>query len=143
MASMSGFLRYHTSRFRGVLHGHKVTIFIDEGASHKFIDGNMVERRGILTEEFDGFTVVIPGGHQMSCTKWIPKLTITMGNYSMTDDFFVVDILETNVVLEIHWLYSIGRYTTDHRTMEMEFTDSDGNKVVLRSMHQYAPKIVS
>jgi hypothetical protein len=35
----------------------------------------------------------------MSCTKWIPKLTITMGNYSMTNDFFVVDIPDTNVVL--------------------------------------------
>jgi hypothetical protein len=29
-------------------------------------------------EEFDGFTIVIPGGHQMSCTRWISKLTITM-----------------------------------------------------------------
>ena len=78
MASMSGFLRYHTFRFKSVLQGHKVTILIDGGESHNFIDGNMVERRGILTKEFDGFTVVIPGGHQMSCTRWISKLTITM-----------------------------------------------------------------
>jgi hypothetical protein len=101
MASMLGFSRYHTFKVRGVLQGPKVTILIDGGASHNFIDGNMVERRGIPTEEFDGFTVVIPGDHQMSCTKWIPKLTITMGNYSMTDDFFVVDIPDTNVVLGI------------------------------------------
>jgi hypothetical protein len=143
MASMSGFPRYHTFRVRGVLQGHKVTILIDGGASHNFIDANMVERRGIPIEEFDGFTVVIPGGHQMSCTKWIPKLTITMGNYSMTDDFFVVDVPDTNVVLGVQWIYSIGRYTTDQRTMEMEFTGPDGKKVVLRAMHQYPPKIVS
>jgi hypothetical protein len=37
----------------------------------------------------------------MSCTKCIPRLTITMGNYSMTDDFFVVDILDTIVVLGV------------------------------------------
>jgi hypothetical protein len=79
----------------------------------------------------------------MSCTKWIPKLTITMGNYSMTDDFFVVDVPDTNVVLGVQWLYSIRRYITDHRTMEMEFTGSDGKKVVLRAMHQYPLKIVS
>ena len=71
----------------------------------------------------------------MSCTKWIPKLTITMGNYSMTNDFFVVGIPDTNVVLGIQWLYSIGKYTTNQRTMEMEFTRSDGKKVVLRAMH--------
>jgi hypothetical protein len=86
-------------------------------------------------EEFNGFTVIIPRGHQMSCTKWIPKLTITMGNYSMIDDFFVVNIPDTNVVLGVQWLYSIGRYTIDQRTMEMEFTGPDGKKVVLRSMH--------
>jgi hypothetical protein len=102
MASMLGFPRYHTFRVRGVLQGHKVTILIDGGASHNFIDGNMFERRGILTEEFDGFTLVIPGGHLMSCTKWIPNLIVTIGKYSMIDDFFVVDILDTNVVLGVH-----------------------------------------
>jgi hypothetical protein len=143
MALMSGFSRYNTFRVRGVLQGHKVTVLIDGRTSHNFIDANMVERRGISIEEFNGFTIVIPGGHQMGCTKWIPKLTITMGNYSMTNDFFMVDVLDTNVVLGIQWLYSIGRYTTNQRTMEMEFTGPDGKKVVLRAMHQYPPKIVS
>jgi hypothetical protein len=69
MASKSTFPRYHTFRFIGVLQGHKVAILIDGGASYNFIYANMVERRGILIEEFDGFTVVIPGGHQMSCNK--------------------------------------------------------------------------
>jgi hypothetical protein len=64
-------------------------------------------------EKFNGFTIVILGGHQMNCTKWIPKLTIMMGNYSMTYDFFMVDIPDTNVVLGVQWLYSIGKYTID------------------------------
>jgi hypothetical protein len=49
--------------------GHKVTILIDGGTSQNFTDGNMVERRGISTKEFNGFAIVIPGGHRMSCTK--------------------------------------------------------------------------
>ena len=131
MASLLGFMRYHTFRVRGVLQRHKVKIMIDWEGCHNFIDGNMVERRGILIEQFDGFTVVILGGLHMSCTKWIRKLTITMGNYSMTNDFFVVDILDTNVVFGVQWIYSIGRYTMDQRTMEMDFTSSDGKKVNL------------
>jgi hypothetical protein len=69
--------------------------------------------------------------HQMSCTKWIPKLTITMGNYSMTNDFFMVDVPDTNAVLGVQWIYSIGIYTTNQRTMEMEFIGPDVKKVVL------------
>jgi hypothetical protein len=88
--------------------GHKVTMLIDSGASHNFIDASLVDRREILTEEFEGFTVIIPGGYQMECTRWIPKLKITMGNYTLTDDFFVVDVSNTNVVLRssvaiLHW----------------------------------------
>jgi hypothetical protein len=42
MALMLGFLRYHTFRVIGVLQGHKVTIFIDGGESHNFINDNIV-----------------------------------------------------------------------------------------------------
>jgi hypothetical protein len=79
----------------------------------------------------------------MECTRWIPKFKITTGNYTWIDDFFVVDVSDTNVVLGVQWLYSIGKYTIDQRIMEMEFTGHDGKKVVLRAMHQYLPKIVS
>jgi hypothetical protein len=121
----------------------RLQYLIDSGASHNFIDATMVDRKEIPMEEFEGFTVIIPGGYQMECTRWIPKLKITMGNYTLTDDFFVVDVPDTNVVLEVQWLYSIGKYTIDQRTMEMEFMGPDGKKVVLWAMHQYPPKIVS
>jgi hypothetical protein len=58
-----------------------------------------------------------------------------MGKYSMTNDFFVVDIPDTNVVLGVQWIYSIGRYTTHKNTMDMEFTGPDRKKVVLQAMH--------
>ena len=76
MASMSGLPGYHTFRVSGVLHGHKVTVLIDSGASHNFIDATLVDSREISTEEFEGFTVIIPGGYKMECTRWIPKLKI-------------------------------------------------------------------
>ena len=79
----------------------------------------------------------------MECTRWIPKLNITVGNYSLTDDFFVVDVPDTNVVLGVQWLYSIGKYSTVYRTMEMEFQGPDGKRVVLRGMNTYPAKVVS
>ena len=101
MESMLGPPRYHTFRVRGVLQGHKVTVLIDSGASHNFIDASLVDMREIPTEEFEGFTVIIPRGYKMECTRWIPKLKITMGNYTLGDDLFVVDVPDTNVVLGV------------------------------------------
>lgn len=74
---------------------------IDGGAIHKFIDRAMVERRGLPIEEFEGFTVLMAGGGHMECSRWIPKLAIALGNYSLTDDFFIVNVPDTNVVLGV------------------------------------------
>ena len=57
----------------------------------------------------------------------------------MTDSFYVVNVADTNVVLGVQWLYSIGKYTTDYRTMEMEFQGKGGKRVVLRGMNTYPP----
>jgi hypothetical protein len=94
-------------------------------------------------KDFDGFTMIILSGHHMGCTRWIPKLQITMGNNTLIDYLFLVDVPDTNVVIGVQWLYSIGKYNTNQRKMEMEFIGPDGKKVVLRAMHQYPPKIVS
>ena len=61
----------------------------------------------------------------------------------MTNSFYVVNLSYTNVVLGVQWLYSIGNYTTDYRTMEMEFQGQNGKRVVLRGMNTYPPNPVS
>ena len=143
IATLSGIPRFHTFRVRGVLQGQRCTVLIDGGATHNFIDRTLVERRGLPTKKLEGFIVVVAGGGRMECTRWIPKLNITLGNYNLTNDFFVVDVPDTNVVLGVQWLYSIGKYSTDYRTMEMEFQGPDGRRVVLRGMKTYPAKVVS
>ena len=96
-------------------------MLIDGGATHNFIDAAWVAKRGIQTEKFEGFTVVVAGNNSMECNHWIPKLNVTLGNYNMTDSFYVVNVADTNVVLWVQGIYSIGKYTTDYRAMEMEF----------------------
>ena len=42
------------------------------------------EGRGIPTQTFEGFLVLVPTNHTMQCTRYVPKLTLTMGNYLVT-----------------------------------------------------------
>ena len=121
IATLSGVPRFHTLMVRGVVQGHRVGVLIDGGATHNFINTTWVAKWGIQTEKFEGFTVVLAGNNNMECNHWIPKLNVTLGNYIMTDSFYVVNVADTNVVLGVQWLYSIGKYTTDYRAMEMEF----------------------
>ena len=94
--------------------------------AHNFIDASWVANRGISTENFEGFTVAVAGNSSMECNYWIPKLNITLRNYQMTDSFYVVNVADTNVLLGVQWLYSIGKYTTYYRATKMEFQGPDG-----------------
>ena len=94
---------------------------IDGGATHNFINAAWVAKRRFPTEKFEGFTIAVAGNTSMECSYWVPKLNVTLDNFHMTDSFYVVNVADTNVVLGIQWLYSIGEYTTNYRAMEMEF----------------------
>ena len=100
-------------------------------------------RHGIPTEECGEFTVVVAGDHNIECTRWIPKLSITLGSYTLTNSFYVVKVPDTNIVLGVQWLYYIGKHSIDYQTLEMEFQGPDGKRVVLRGMHTYPPGVAS
>ena len=79
-------------------------------------------------EDFEGFLFLVPGARTMQCAKYVPALTITMVTYTLTEHFFVVDILETNVILGVHWLITLGKVTIEWDTLDMEWTEKVSGK---------------
>jgi hypothetical protein len=59
------------------------------------------------------------------------------------DTFYVVDLSETDVVLGVQWMITLGKITTNYQSLEMGFRDQDGKKVSLRGMSTEVPRIVS
>jgi hypothetical protein len=66
-----------------------------------------------------------------------------LGNYTVRNTFYVVDLLDTDVVLDVQWMITLGKITTNYQTLEMGFRDQGGKKVVLRGMSTRAPRTVS
>ena len=117
---------------------------VDSGATHNFIDAQMVERRGIQTESLDGFSVLVLGHQTITCARYVPKLSVTMGTYTLTDHFFVVDIPDTNMILGVQWLITLGKVTMDWKTLEMEWDDEKtGRHEKIRGQHTYPPQTIS
>jgi hypothetical protein len=79
---------------------------VDGGATHNFIDVALVTMRQILAEDFEGINVVVVDVYNMTCTERTKGLEVTMGNYTLIDEFCVMDIAYTHVVLGVQWLYS-------------------------------------
>jgi hypothetical protein len=62
----------------------------------------------------------------MNCTERIRGLDVKLGKYTLNDEFYVVDLEETNVVLGVQWLYSLGYFKMNYQEMRMEFIDNVG-----------------
>jgi hypothetical protein len=118
-------------------------VLIDGGASHNFIDSTLLKRRHIPTVGFEGFKVEVVGGSTMPCDRYIPCMSLTLGRHELVQDVYVMDLPDTNIILGVQWLNTLGPITTKYKTMEMSFTEEGGRKVVLRGMTGNSAKIVT
>eukprot|EP00253_Pinus_taeda_P030212 PITA_30212 len=143
LSALQGVPKYLTLRIRGTVRGQRVSVLVDSGATHNFIDAQMVERRGIQTESFNGFSVLVPRDQTMVCARYVPKLSMTMGTYTLTDHFFRVDIRDTNMILCVQWLIPLRKATIDWKTLEMEWDDEKtGRHEKIQGQHTYPPQTV-
>ena len=79
----------------------------------------------------------------MNYGKWIPKLQVAIGNYIVTDSFYVVNLVDKKLFLGVQWLYSIGEHTMNYKFLEMRFKYSEGKPILLRGIHTYPNQVVS
>lgn len=98
-------------------------------------------KRGLKVEYFEGFNVIVADGFTMPCTRVVKQLRMTLGDYELCDELYVVGIGETYLVLGVQWLHSIRGYYMNHQTMEFKFY-SNGKEVLLRGLSNGAPKVV-
>ena len=76
----------------------------------------------------------------MMCAHYVPKLSVTMGTYTLTDHFFVVNISDTNMIQGVQWLITLGKVTTDWKALKMESDDEKiGRHEKILGQHTYPP----
>jgi hypothetical protein len=143
IATLFGVPRYNTLMLKVLIKGQRMTVLVDGGATHNFIDASLVAQRGLRTEDFEEFTVAVANGYTMTCLDMVPDLEVNLGNYTLTNTFYVVDLSDTNAVLGVQWLYSLGEIGFNYQTLTMSFRDASGSRVVLRGMSTGAPRAVS
>ena len=87
--------------------------------------------------------MVMVDGFNMKCAQNIIRLVVTLEKYTLTDNFYVVDLEDTNIALDVQWLRSLGETMMNYQVLEMRFHTSNGKNDVLRGMLNGGPNIVS
>ena len=86
-------------------------VMLNSGATLNFKNSSLVKRRGLPTKTHTGFQVKVAGGTFLPCTHFVPQLSITMANHTVTEDFFIVDLDDMEVILGIQSMETLDEYT--------------------------------
>lgn len=62
-------------------------MLIDSGATHNFIDKDLVPKRRLMVEDFSRFKMIIAEDFTIPCIEVIRQLKISLGDYIECDDF--------------------------------------------------------
>ncbi|KAH9292183.1 hypothetical protein KI387_042630 [Taxus chinensis] len=96
----------------------------------------VVHSNSLVKDEMLQDGLIIP------CTKRFQQLKLTLGKHMVSGDFYVNCNEDTDLVLGVPWLHSLGKFTQDYQTMELRFK-LDGQEVVLPSMTNGIPQVAT
>ena len=71
------------------------------------------------------------------------KALVTLGNHTITDIFYVVNVADTNMVFGVPWFYYLWDHIVNYQVPEIRLKNSKGKHILLRGMHTYPNQVVS
>ncbi|KAI9168868.1 hypothetical protein LWI28_003061 [Acer negundo] len=99
----------------------EVSMLVDSGSSHNFINANIVrkiELRGAAIEPFD---VNVANREKLKCEEVVHEVKMNVQRVRIASDLHVLSLVGVDVVLGNAWLKSIDKVVTDFDAMTMEF----------------------
>ena len=100
---------------------HEVTLLVDSGSSHNFVNANIIKKIGLRGVAVEPFEVKVANGEKLKCDEVVRDVKINVQGVKIVTDLHVLIIVGLDVVLGSAWLKSVGRVLTDYGSMTMEF----------------------
>ncbi|KAL5718323.1 hypothetical protein ACHQM5_011236 [Ranunculus cassubicifolius] len=109
-----------TIRVMGKLKNKNVTLLIDGGSTHSFIDQALVSKHG-LPVIGNRFQVMVANRDTIECAGQCKALTTIIQGYPVTSDYYVLPVTACQMVLGVQWLETLGLIETDYSKLSMTF----------------------
>jgi hypothetical protein len=124
-----------TMRIIGFLRYHRVTVLIDSGSTHNFVDVELVSLLGLQLVQHKGVEVRVANGQLVPSPGKCQAVNLKLQDFSFSTEFFVLPLAGCQVVLGVKWLRTLGPILWDFEKLTMQF--SFLNKTIqLQGMHQ-------
>ena len=93
---------------KGFFNKLPLTILIDSGSTHNFIDPQIAKQDDLFVHPFSSSEVMIANGGTLSCKGKCHNVCISIGDYNLHSDIFSFPLGGCHVVLGAQWLRTLG-----------------------------------
>ncbi|XP_052291764.1 uncharacterized protein LOC127900631 [Citrus sinensis] len=112
----------NTMRLKGTLKKHGVTILIDSGSTHNFLNPSLAKQCGCPVTTTTQFQVTVADGGVISSSRKCSHVPVTIQGFQFHLDFFLLPVSGCDIVLGAEWLRSLGAILWDFSKLTMQFT---------------------
>ncbi|XP_061355879.1 uncharacterized protein LOC133300369 [Gastrolobium bilobum] len=133
-AALYSLSEIHNSKalnFVTTIQGQTVTILVDTGSTHSFIQRHLVSALQIPVIHIRKMRVFLGNGEFLVCDSKCPKVKLMVQGQTFEMDLWVLDLDTLGIILGMTWLESLGKVTHDYNQLTMEF-DWQGKLVQLK-----------
>lgn len=119
--AITGTTHPQTMRLQGRLNNKEVTVLIDGGSTHNFMEQSIADKLGLIVDRTQSFQVVVANREKIDCPGRCLALTLHFQGYEVTTDFYILPVAACQVVLGVQWLETLGTVQTNYRKLTMSF----------------------
>ncbi|XP_040998183.1 uncharacterized protein K02A2.6-like [Juglans microcarpa x Juglans regia] len=119
--AMSGVQRPTSMRVMAWIGKFEVTLLVDSGSTHNFINSNIVTKVGLKSSTIEPFDVKVANGDKLRCEGLVKEVKMNVQGLRIVADLHVLSLVGLDVVLGNAWLKGIGKVINDYEKMTIEF----------------------
>ena len=85
-----------------------LTILIDSGTTHNFINLQIAKQADCFAHPFSSFKVMVANGRNLPCKGKCHSLCISIGDYNLHSNMFSIPLGGCSVISGAQWLRTLG-----------------------------------
>ncbi|KAJ9544173.1 hypothetical protein OSB04_023880 [Centaurea solstitialis] len=140
--SVVGLTNPKTMKLEGVINEQRVVILIDSGATHNFISTEIVEKKGIKVEKTSEYMITLGLGEKVRGIGICRHVEVNLQGLEIIDDFLPIQLGNSDVILGMQWLETLGTTWVNWKEQIMKFTVA-GRTVTLKGNPALGRSLVS
>jgi hypothetical protein len=111
-----------TLKIEGYIKKKKVTMLIDSGSTHNFINYKLAKFLNCFVFPTPEFQVMIADGGIINCSGKCHSIKLNMGEYLLDSPMIAIQMGGVDVVLGVQWLQSLGTMALNFQDLFMRFS---------------------